>query len=55
LAILARGYSVTRQLPSKRLVRSASEVAPGDHLLITLAQGEVTAETLAVRDGRADD
>ncbi|MEW6684504.1 MAG: exodeoxyribonuclease VII large subunit [Nitrospirota bacterium] len=55
LAILARGYSVTRLLPSKDLVRSPSDVAPGDRLLITLAHGEVTAEAAEVRDERTDD
>jgi exodeoxyribonuclease VII large subunit len=53
LAILGRGYSLTRVLPSKRLVRSASDVAPGDHLLITLGHGEITAEARDVRDDSA--
>ncbi len=54
LAILGRGYSVTRRLPSKRLVRSASDVTAGDRVLITLGRGEVIAEALDVRDERPD-
>jgi exodeoxyribonuclease VII large subunit len=54
LGILGRGYSLTRLLPSRRLVRSASDVAPGDRLLITLAQGEITAEAREIGDERAE-
>jgi exodeoxyribonuclease VII large subunit len=54
LAILGRGYSLTRVLPSMRIVRSASEVAPGNELLITLARGELTVKTLAVSDQTID-
>ncbi len=54
LAILGRGYSLTRVLPSKRLVRSASDVAAGDRLLITLGRGDITAEARDVRDESPD-
>lgn len=40
-AILARGYSLTRALPSLRLVRSSDEVAPGDPVRLTLGKGVV--------------
>jgi exodeoxyribonuclease VII large subunit len=50
LAILGRGYSLTRLLPSRRIVRTAADVAPGDRLLITLGRGEVTAEARDIRD-----
>jgi exodeoxyribonuclease VII large subunit len=54
LAILGRGYSLTRVLPSMRIIRSASEVAPGNDLLITLARGELTARTLSVSEHTLD-
>ena len=50
LAILSRGYSLTRLLPSMRIVRSAAEVAPGNDLLITLGRGHLTARTLTAND-----
>ncbi|MBI3606700.1 MAG: exodeoxyribonuclease VII large subunit, partial [Nitrospirae bacterium] len=49
LAILGRGYSLTRVLPSMRIVRSASEVAPGDEVRVTLGQGELTASVLTIQ------
>lgn len=39
LAVLARGYAVTFRLPEKKIVRKASEVQPGDEVLIQLGQG----------------
>jgi exodeoxyribonuclease VII large subunit len=50
LAILGRGYSLTRLLPSRRIVRAAADVSPGDRLLITLGRGEVTAEAREIHD-----
>ncbi|MFP4036514.1 MAG: exodeoxyribonuclease VII large subunit, partial [Desulfobacteraceae bacterium] len=41
LAILRRGYSVTRTLPEKKVVRRSSEVEPQDRVLVTLADGEL--------------
>ena len=41
LAILARGYSVTRTLPDGTLVKDASEVKSGDMLSTKLHKGEV--------------
>jgi exodeoxyribonuclease VII large subunit len=41
LAILRRGYSVTRTLPEKKVVRRSSEVEPQDRVLVTLAGGEL--------------
>jgi exodeoxyribonuclease VII large subunit len=49
LAILDRGYSLTRLLPSQRIVRASTEVVAGDALLITLGRGEVDATVSAVR------
>jgi hypothetical protein len=37
-----------------RIIRSASEVAPGNELLITLGQGSLTARTLSVSEHTLD-
>ena len=40
-AILARGYSITRLLPSLEILRSSGDVAPGAAVRVTLGKGEV--------------
>jgi len=50
LAILGRGYSLTRALPSLRVLRTASDVSPGDNVLITLGHGEIIAEVRSTRE-----
>lgn len=40
LAVLGRGYSLTRRAADGRLVRDAEELAPGDALLTRFARGE---------------
>ena len=44
LAILARGYSITRRLPEMQLLRKASEVTPGDTVQVRLSSGELICE-----------
>ena len=39
LAVLGRGYSLTRTLPEGRLVTDAAKLTPGDQLRITFAKG----------------
>lgn len=41
LAVLERGYSITRKLPEGRVVRSCREVKEGDQVSVRLARGEV--------------
>jgi exodeoxyribonuclease VII large subunit len=41
LAVLDRGYSITRKLPEGRLVRSSGEVGKGDQVSVRLARGEL--------------
>jgi len=48
LAVLGRGYSLTRLLPKKTVVRSAGEVRSGAHLEIILADGKLLTEVLKV-------
>ncbi|MEK6744973.1 MAG: exodeoxyribonuclease VII large subunit [Nitrospirota bacterium] len=44
LAILARGYSVTRKMPAGTIVKDASEVRSGDMLSTKLHKGEVISK-----------
>jgi len=44
--ILARGYSITRTLPEKRILRHAGDASVEQKLDITLYQGRVTAQVL---------
>ncbi|MBI4715483.1 MAG: exodeoxyribonuclease VII large subunit, partial [Nitrospirae bacterium] len=41
LAILSRGYSVARKVPSLAVIRSAREVGWGDRIRVTLHEGEL--------------
>ncbi len=50
---LARGWSITRDATG-RVVRSASELAPGDRLLTTLAEGEVHSEVTETEQPRSE-
>lgn len=40
-AVLERGFSITRLLPSMKIVRSADAVQPGDTVRVTLYQGGI--------------
>ncbi len=48
LNVLARGYSLTRRLPDRQVVRSADQVQPGDLVLIHLHQGEIVSRVESV-------
>jgi exodeoxyribonuclease VII large subunit len=41
LSVLGRGYSITRKLPEKRVVRTSSQVNQGDRVNVKLAEGEL--------------
>ena len=43
LAVLGRGYSLTRAIPENTLVRDAATLRPGDRVRLTFAQGEAQA------------
>lgn len=49
LKVLARGYSLTRDSTGK-VVTSARELAPGDHICVTLLSGEVDAQVIDRRE-----
>jgi exodeoxyribonuclease VII large subunit len=40
LAVLERGYSITHRLPEERIVKTAAELAAGDRVRVTFAQGK---------------
>jgi exodeoxyribonuclease VII large subunit len=44
LAILARGYSITRRWPDLTILRAASDAAPGEAVHVRLASGELLCE-----------
>jgi exodeoxyribonuclease VII large subunit len=52
LAILQRGYSVTRALPDRSVVRSVNQVAIDQHLEILLGHGRLTV-TVAEKENQA--
>ena len=51
LAVLGRGYAVCWNADSTQILRNAADVAPGDSVRVTLAQGELNCE---VRDRKID-
>ena len=52
LAVLKRGYSITRILPDKRIVRDATEVSMGDHVNVTLAEGGLDCLIEKIHSGK---
>jgi exodeoxyribonuclease VII large subunit len=53
LAILSRGYSVARRLSDGRILRSAEGVAPGEHIVVLLHEGELRTRVDEVRRQRS--
>ncbi len=41
LSVLKRGYSITRKLPEKTVLKDVSGVKKGDNVHIMLAEGEL--------------
>ena len=41
LSILKRGYSITRKLPEKKVLKDVTGVEKGDHVNVILAEGEI--------------
>jgi exodeoxyribonuclease VII large subunit len=41
LSVLGRGYSISRKLPERQLLRSSSQVHMGDRVSVKLAEGEL--------------
>ena len=43
LAVLGRGYSLTRMIPSGKVIADATTLIPGDSVRLTFARGEARA------------
>ncbi len=51
MAVLSRGYSITKVLPTGAILRDAGSVTPGDAVEIILASGELACTVDTVRSG----
>jgi exodeoxyribonuclease VII large subunit len=51
MTILARGYSITRRIPEKTILKSASGVGLGERVSVTLFQGELQCVVEKAREG----
>jgi exodeoxyribonuclease VII large subunit len=52
LSILKRGYSITRKLPGKTLLKAAAGAQKGDQVQVLLAEGELECQVEKVRIDR---
>ncbi len=50
LAVLARGYSVTRRAADGRVVRAAEDLAPGDVITTRFARGRAVSRVEETED-----
>lgn len=50
LAVLKRGYALAFTLPERDIVRSATQVRRGDHILVKVAQGEIMSEVEGTKE-----
>jgi exodeoxyribonuclease VII large subunit len=50
LAVLERGYSLTRKLPSQEVVRSAADVHVGEQILTRVSRGTIVSEVVESRE-----
>ncbi len=53
MAVLARGYSITRKLPQQSIVKTSREIQLNDHVEITLASGTLTGRIEGKKDNGA--
>lgn len=53
LAVLGRGYSITRRASDGRVVKEAQEVAVGEHVIVLLHQGQLTCLVESREEGSA--
>ena len=50
LAVLGRGYAVVWNESRARVIRTTTEVKPGDRVRVTLSQGELTCDVTSTED-----
>lgn len=55
LSVLKRGYSITRRLPDKKILKDVSDVKKGDRVNILLAEGELESRVEKIISGNEDD
>jgi exodeoxyribonuclease VII large subunit len=55
LRVLARGYSVARSLPDKKVIRSVGDVAPGDRMETIVGDGSLFAVVDETKKADDDD
>jgi len=53
LAVLSRGYSITRRADDGRIVRNADELAPGERIVTRFARGEAASRVEETTEGDA--
>ena len=51
LSILKRGYSITRKLPEKKVLKDVAGVEKGDHINVILAEGEMDCRIEKISSG----
>ncbi len=54
-AVLNRGYSITRTLPDRSIIRNIAQVAPGTTLETVVARGTIISDVTATEERPADD
>ena len=50
-SLLNRGYSITRRMPEKSVVKSVSELRVGDAVNVLLAEGQLDCRVEKLRNG----
>ncbi len=50
LAVLSRGYSITRRVGDGHVIRQAGELAPGDEIATRFGQGHATSRVVRVEE-----
>jgi len=53
-AVLNRGYSITRKLPGKNVVKKAGQVEEGDRVQILLSEGELESRVEIIKPKRSN-
>ena len=51
LAILKRGYSITRKLPDMSIIKDSAQVSPGDTISVLLSRGSISGVVKDTKKG----
>jgi exodeoxyribonuclease VII large subunit len=55
LAVLERGFSITKKVPTGELIKSVSQLAVGDRLATLIPDGQILSQVLEIDTGDEDD